>query len=236
MADIFDTLELEDEKPLELVEDDKEEVDSIKSTLSKIQDELAKKEAKRQDFNKRLTSEIKSFIQEEVSKVQIKQEVVEKIIETRVEPKPIHIEPRIIQAPPAPPQIIKEVRVEVQKEAPKDTRKLVELSAFNDLLVKIAKLEHQLKETRRMAESPIVVGGPGVIGIPPPEGNPEGYVLTVSETKAKWKVATGTGGITPGTFSISNNTPTYSFDATDSTVDSLYQIVATLIRVLQGEI
>lgn len=205
--DIFDTITLDDEelsKPLDLETDDQGDVDSIKSTLSSIQKKLSEKEAKREDFNKRLTSEIKSFIQAEVAKVQITQEVIEKTIETRIQEKPVHVEPRIIQAPPAPPQIIKEVRVEVQKEMPKDTRKLVELSTFNDLLVKISKLEYQLKETRRMAESPIVLGpgGPGVIGIPPPEGNPDNYVLTIYRGKAVWKINSGGTASTP--FSVAS--------------------------------
>lgn len=236
--DIFDTITLDDEKPLDLAEDDTGEVDSIKSTLSEIQKKLSEKEAKREEFNKRLTSEIKAFIQAEVAKVQITQEVVEKTIETRIQEKPIHIQPRIIQAPPAPPappQIIKEIRVEIPVEK-KDTTKYAELSSFQDLLVKISKLENQLKETRRMAEAPIVMGGPGVIGIPPPEPKPVGYVLTINDkNKAEWKVSSG-GGLTAGTFTISNNAPNYTFDPTTSTVDALYQVVATLIRKLQGEI
>lgn len=51
-----------------------------------------------------------------------------------------------------------------------------------------------------------------------------------------WKPGSGGGGLPPGTFTISNNTPLYTFDATGSSIDGLYQTVATLIRKLQGEI
>ena len=214
--DIFDTITLDDEKPLDLSENDSGEVDSIKSTLSKIEKQLSDKEEKRQQFNKRLTDQIKALIQAEVAKVQIKQEVIEKVIETRIEPKPIHIAPRIIEAPPAPPappQIIREIRVEVPVEK-KDTTKYAELSAFQDLLVKISKLEHQLRETRRMAESPIVMGGSGVIGIPPPEPSTVGYVLTVNQNKkAEWQESTGGGGLqVEGTPTINQ---TIIFDGTN---------------------
>jgi len=202
VTDIFDVLSPDDEESIDLDANEKESIDDLKSTLSNIQKQITEKEKKREETNKKLTAEIKNFIQSEVAKVQITQEVVEKTIETRVEQKPIHIEPRIIQAPPPPPQIIKEVRVEIQKEIPKDTRKLVEMSMFSDLLIKIGKLENQLKETRRMAESPIVLGGSGVIGIPPPEPYPDDYVLTIYRGKAVWKLNAGGTASTP--FSIAS--------------------------------
>lgn len=234
--DIFD--EVADSEDLFDVTDTTEEdsIKKIKSEISSVLDRFDNTERKAEKAL--LTSELKALIKEEIAKIKPVQNIIERQVEQIIkhEQVPVHLEPKIIQAPPPPPQIIKEVRVEVQTEK-KDTTKYVELSKYQDLLIKFGKLEAQLKETRRMAESPIVVGGSGVIGIPPPEPNPDGYVLTVSKGKAAWKVSTGGGGgLTPGTFSISNNTPEYTFDPTASTVDSLYQIVATLIRTLQGEI
>jgi hypothetical protein len=111
-----------------------------------------------------------------------------------------------------------------------------ELKEVEYLKGQIEELKKNFDESQRKTAFALASrGGSGVIGIPPPEGNPEGYVLTVNETKAKWKQSTG-GGLAAGTFTINNNTPNYTFDATTSTIDTLYQTVATLIRKLQGEI
>lgn len=225
---IFDQLAEEDYGVFDAIEQETSSIDRIKSELSALLDSFDQKD--RKAANGKITDEVKSFIQAEIAKIKPVQSVIEKTIQTVIRPKVFHVEPKIIEAPP---QIIKEVRVEVQTEK-KDTRKYVEESKYLDLLVKVSRLENQLKETRRMAESPIVVGGPGVIGIPPPEPNPDNYVLTVAQGKAKWKPSTGSGGSSSDVYTTSNVTTKRTLDPTTSTIDDLYNTVASLIVSLQG--
>jgi hypothetical protein len=227
--DIFDQFEEEDLSKSDVFDEIDTEDSAIENVKGQVAALLEKFDAKdRKNENRKLSDEIKFFIQSEISKIKPKQNVIERTIEKKII-EPRYLEPKLVESPP---QIIKEVRVEVEK---KDKTKYVEESKYLDLLVKISKLETQLKETRRMAESPVVYGGPGVIGIPPPEPNPDNYVLTTDKGKAKWKAASG-GGLAAGTFSVTNNTPSYSFDPTVDSIDNLYQVVATLIRKLQGDI
>lgn len=51
----------------------------------------------------------------------------------------------------------------------------------------------------------------------------------------RWIPSSG-GGLAPGTFTVTNNTPAYTFDSTNSSLDEISQILATLVRKLQGEI
>lgn len=226
--DVFDDAESTEDLAIQSI---KEQLDTV---LKKFDEQKRKKE------NLKITQEIKDFIREQVSKIKPVQNVIEKTFETTVvEPKIVHVQPRIIEAPPAPPpppQIIKEVRVEVPVEK-KDTRKYVEESKYLDLLVKVSKLENQLKETQRMAESPIVMpGGSGVIGIPAPEPKPAGYVLTVnSNGKAEWKASTGGGGGTSSDiYTPTNVTTDRSFDATNTSLDEISNVLGSLIASLQG--
>lgn len=235
--DIFDRIADEEESVDVFDEVDQEDssIDNIKNVvndlLSQFDDQQRKKE------NRKITEQVKALLKEEIAKIKPVQKVIEKTLEketVRNVQVPVHVEPKIIQAPPAPPQIIKEVRVEVQKEKPIDLSGYAESKTVNELKTEIADLKLKLKN---LAEMLPMIGGSGVIGIPPPEGNPDAYVLTIDSGKAKWKVATGSGGgLTPGTFTITNNIQKYSFDATTSDIDTLYQVLATLIRKLQGEI
>lgn len=191
MVDIFDQLAVDESDIFDDVSQEENSIESIRSEVAKALDQIDSRERKKE--KKQITNELKAFIMDEIAKIRPKQNVIERTIQTKViEPKVFHVEPKVIEAPPPPPQIIREIRVEVEK---KDTKKYVEESKYLDLLIKISKLENQLKETRRIAESPIVApGGAGVIGIPPPEPNPEGYVLTVNKSKAVWAASTGSGG------------------------------------------
>lgn len=216
-ADVFDDVEQEDSS-----------VENIKSQVTALLEKFDSKDRKNE--NRKLSDEIKEFIRDEVAKIKPKQNVIEHTIEKRIiEPKVFHVEPKVIEAPP---QIIKEVRVEVQTEK-KDATKYVEESKYLDLLVKVSKLEKQLQETKRMAESPIIVGGPGgpgVIGIPPPEPH-EGKVLTVVNRKASW--AASAGGASISGYTINNPTTLKTIDLSSFTLDELGQIVGTLIGELQ---
>jgi HEPN domain-containing protein len=134
---------------------------------------------------------------------------------------------------PIPEKVIERETKIIEKKT--DT-KYVEESKYLDLLVKISKLESQLKETRRMAESPIVIdhGGPGVIGIPPPEPNPDGYLLTVNKGKAVWATASASGGVSPDVYTVSNVTTDRSYDATDTSLDEISMVLGSLIQSLQN--
>jgi len=231
--DIFDKLADEEIDAFDAVEAEDDAIANIKKQLDEA---LKKFDATRRTLeNNKFKDELKNFIRTEIAKIKPIQNVIEKTVEKKII-EPRYLEPKVIEAPPPPPQIIKEVRVEVEK---KDPRKYVEESKYLDLLVRFQKLEEQLKETRRMAESPIVVdhGGPGVIGIPPPEPNPEGYVLTVNKGKAKWSAATGGSvSITPSTdvYTVNGKVTDRDFNVGDTTVDELAAVLGSLISSLQG--
>lgn len=172
--------------------DFKEESDDLKNQLQAIQRKIEERERRRQESNRKLTAELRDFIRAEIAKIEVKQNVIERVVEKQPIIKNIHVPvpqppPPPPPAPPAPPQIIKEVRVEVPA---KDTRKLVEEAVVEDLKKEMAELKKQIEEARRAADNPILVpsgpGGPGVVGIPPPETGQEGQVLTITNRKATW--------------------------------------------------
>ena len=127
--------------------------------------------------------------------------------------------------------IVKEVRVEVPK---KDTRVLVEKSELDKALKEISDLKEQLEETDRIARTPsFMPGGPGVIGIPPPEESTPDYVLTVDENKkAKWKPGTGGGSSLSG-YTVSAFTELKTFDPANTSMDEVARVLASVIDDLQ---
>ncbi len=76
-------------------------------------------------------------------------------------------------------------------------------------------------------------GGSGVLGIPKPSGQ-DGKVLTAEAGKAKWKTASGSGGLTAGTYTVSNPSTDRSIDLSSFTLDELAAVVGTLISDLGG--
>ncbi len=230
--DIFDLVEEQDKPDIfQEIESEDSAVENIKGQMADLLERFDSKDRKNE--NRKLSEEMKAFIRDEVAKIKPKQNVIERTIQTKIiEPKVFHVEPKVVEAPP---QIIKEVRVEVQTEK-KDKTKYVEESKYLDLLVKISKLEGQIREAKKMAEQPLFIpGGPGVIGIPAPEPNPVGYVLTVnSERKAQWKAATGGGGASITGYTINNPTTLKTIDLSDFTLDELGQILGSLITDLQA--
>lgn len=200
--DIFDIIspdETEEIKVDALIDDGSS--DDLKKKLVDIQKEIIDREKKKKESNDKLISSLKNFIKSEISKIEIKQNVVERVVEKQPIIKNIHVPfPVSVPATP-PPQIIKETRVEVP------VQKVIEVSKkeiyadqklVDELKKEIETLKKDLEETRRMAESPIVTpSGSGVIGIPPPEPNPDGHVLTVSKGKAIWQASSGGSGSDP---------------------------------------
>lgn len=157
------------------------------------------------------------------------QEIIDETVRARVEEEVKKAVAAIKLPEPKEPkaQIIKEVRVEVPS---KDTRELVEKSALDAALKKIAELEKEGKETRRIAETPpFMPGGSGVIGIPPPEGN-EGKTLKVSGNKAAW-VSGGSGGGLSG-YTVNNHNELKTFDVNDTSLDEVARILGSIITDL----
>lgn len=240
IVDIFDELEAETKKdPFEGVESTEEvAISNIKNHIATLLEGFDRKG--RQASHARMTSELQDLVKSEIAKIKPVQNVIERTIEKQV---------KNIQVPiQVPPQIIKEIVKEVRIEAPKDSKVYAELASLEDLkkelkslralnenLTKRAdQLQKQIKETQETL--PFLHGGSGVIGLPKPDGNAGKTIQVVNNQWVPVTPSSGGGGLTPGTFTITNNTETYSLDATNSTVDTLYQIVATLVRKLQGEI
>lgn len=160
------------------------------------------------------TADISSIVKIEIGKIKPLKQIIERIIEKPI----IKTIPSPVVVPPK--EIVKETIIrEIEK---KDNKKYAEEKSIEALKEEILQLKEIL---------PFLHGGSGVIGLPQPEGN-NGKSLQVVNNQPKWVSI----GLPSGTFTISNNTPIYTFDPTNSTVDDLYQIVATLIRKLQGEI
>lgn len=229
--DIFDIIQPDKLDILDEIEAEDSAVENLKEQVGKLLEQFDAKDRKREQ--RALTDDVKEFIKSEISKIKPKQNFIENVIERTIqtkviEPKVFHVEPKVIESPP---QIIKEVRVEVQTEK-KDKTKYVEESKYLDLLTRFSKLEKKLEETQRMAENPIIVGGSGVIGIPAPEPNPDNYVLTVVQGKAKWKAATGGGGASISGYTV-NDTTTLKNLTADASIDEIRQVLGSLLTDLQ---
>lgn len=220
--DIFDVISPEEQGDIfQDIEQEDTSIDRIKEELLATLEKFDAKERKKE--KRELTDELKTFIEQEIAQIKPKQNVIEKTV-VRDRPVAFHVEPKIVEAPP---QIIRETRIEVQKEK-SDPR-------IDSLEKQIAELKKELAKTREIAEDPIVIhgGGPGVIGIPAPEPNPVGYVLTVnSDKKAQWKVATG-GGASISGYTVTNGNTLKAFDVTNTSLDEIARVLGTLITEMQ---
>lgn len=214
MKDIFDQVE----------EEMKEEamLSNLERGLSSLLGKYADKERKTQD--QKITDDVTNLVKAEIQKIKPTQKVIERTVHVPV---------------PQPPQKIKEivreiVVREVAKEEKKDDRKYVEEKTVESLKKEVQLLKAKLDEVNNalMFSS---MGGSGVIGIPPPEGNPDNYVLTISKGKAQWKVATGgSGGSSSDVYTPSNVSTDRSYDATNTSLDEIANVLGSLIASLQG--
>lgn len=135
--------------------------------------------------------------------------------------------------PKPKPQVVKVIEKEIIREVKREEKKETKKEDNPDLDRRIKELTEELEKIKRFAL--FTRGGSGVIGIPPPEPNPTGYVLTVnSDKKAQWKASSGSGGSSPDVYTTSNVTTTRTLDPTTSTIDNLYNALASLIISLQG--
>lgn len=233
--DIFDEVAEEKDIFSQVQSTEESSIEKLKSDLSDLVDRLDSKERKSEKAQ--MTAQVMALVKSEISKIKPVQNVIERTLEKQVV-KNIHV-PVNLPNPVIPPQKVREIIREVRIEAKDDGKEYAETKTVDGLKKQIEELKKGLEESKKQTSFLMGMrGGSGVIGIPPPEGNPEGYVLTISGGKQKWKVATGGsgGGIAPGTFSISNPTQNFSLDVKNATVDQLYQVVGTLIQKLQGDI
>jgi hypothetical protein len=234
--DIFDLIlpdENDEPKITALMETGDPDVSQVKSEIEKLNRKLTAMADEKKKQKEKLASDIRDLIKSEVAKLRPVENVVERTLEKQVVKNihvPVHVEPRVVQAPP---QIIREVRVEVPA---KDTRVHVEQSAIDALNKQIADLKKELAKTKELAERPVYIpGGSGVIGIPNPTGTPENYVLTIERGQAKWKVATAAGGgSSSDAYTVSNGTTDRAFDVSNTSIDELAAVLGSLIASLQG--
>lgn len=220
VKDIFDELSPDKDPFDEIKSTEETSIDKIRTDFMGLLEKYDTKDRKM--GNAELTARVERLVKSELAKVKPVQNVIERHV-------PVHLEPRVIERT-MPAQIIRETRVEVPA---KDTRKLVEQKTIDELNAKIAELTKEIELTKGIAGS---FGGSGVIGIPPPEGNPEDYVLTISKGRATWKVATGGsgGGTSPDAYTPTNVATTRTYDATNTSLDELSSVVGSLIASLQG--
>lgn len=116
----------------------------------------------------------------------------------------------------------------VVKELPKETilkETVKEIRNEDGLKEEIESLKKKLEQFSHL-------GGSGVLGIPKPYGQ-NGKVLTVESDKAKWKDSSG-GGLTAGTYTVSNPVEDRTMDLSSLTLDELAAVVGTLISDLGG--
>jgi hypothetical protein len=221
--DLFDIIS-PDSDVFDGIEQEETAIERLKKEMVSTLEKFDTKERKEQ--NRRLSEEMKDFIRGEIAKIKPVQNVIEKTVETKVmQQVPVHLEPKIVSAPP---QIVKEVRVEVPA---KDKRDLVEQADLVSLKKEIETLRKEVAEARRRADSPIVMpGGSGVIGIPPPEPH-EGLFLKVVNRKATW--AAGGGGASISGYTINDPTELKDLPA-DASPDDIRQVLGTLLREMQA--
>lgn len=88
-------------------------------------------------------------------------------------------------------------------------------------------------EVKRIKQYLMAIGGSGVIGIPNPEGN-NGKTLQVEKNQAKWVTASSSGGsgFSLPDYTLSNITTDRAFDADNTSLDELADVLGTLINDL----
>jgi hypothetical protein len=130
---------------------------------------------------------------------------VQKVIEKIIEKKVIQL---------APPK---------EKEKPKD-----EINQIEELKKKIKELEEKIKEPR---ENVNIVAGMML----PNYSSANGKVLTVQAGALTWGTpAASSGGTSPDVYTPANVTTLRSYDANDTSLDELADVLGSLIASLQG--
>lgn len=219
--DIFDEVAEENDIFSQEISTEESSIETIKDQLSTLLEKYDQKERRSQ--NGKITSEITALVKSEVSKIKPVQNIIERTIEKKIY-EPVHVEPKIVASPP---QIIKEIRVEVQKQ---DFKKYVEEKTLEELRSQVKALTDQLSIMR---ETLPFMGGSGVIGLPNPDGN-AGKTLQVVNGQWKPVAVVSGGGSSSDQYTTSNVTTTRTLDPTTSSVDALYNVLASLIVSLQG--
>ena len=221
--DLFDELADDPFEDVSSTEDDA--IEKIKNDLSSLLERIDLKDRKRQ--NGSLVNEVKNLVKAELARVKPVQNVIERQLEVRHEQTVRHVQvPVSIPVPPKPePQIIREVRVEVEK---KDPTKYAEEKSVAAIRKELDELKNRHQEL--LDALPFMHGGSGVIGIPNPEGK-NGKTLQVAGNQAVWLTASGGGSVTPSgdTFVVSNLNKVFNYDATVTSIDELAAVLGALI-------
>lgn len=131
-----------------------------------------------------------------------------------------------------PPKIITKVlekETVIKEISKKDDKKYLEQKDLKDLREGLKALEGVIETLKQFA---VFHGGGGVIGIPPPEGN-NGKTLQVSNNKPSWATVSS-GGSSSQVYTPTNVTPTRSYNAANTSLAELANVLGTLIIDLQG--
>lgn len=230
MKDIFDEIEEADIGDVfESVDAEDSSIDNLKSHLNDVLLKFDDKERKKD--REAIKKEFAETLKREIAKIKpiqnTIQNVIEKTIETRVV-EPRYIEPKVIKAPPAPPQVIKEVRVEVQKPDQKQAQEI------EDLKKKILELAAKLEESSKN-QTPFNGMGFRTGKIIPSLSQQGGKYLTNDGSKLRWAtVSAQGGGSSPDAYTVSNLTTVRTFDADSTSIDELADVLGSLIVSLQG--
>lgn len=221
MRDVFDLILPDEPDSFDIVAGEDSAVENLKAQFAELLERFDSKD------RKKMTAEVKEFIRAEIAKIK----PVQKVIRTIEKSVPVHLEPKVIEAPPTPPQIIRETRVEVQVPK-KDKTIYAEASDIQALKKQIKDLKDEIEKVRHTAESPLFMpGGSGVIGIPPPEPN-EGKTLKVLNGKAVWTTVSG-GGASISGYTVEDATELKTLPD-DASLDEIRQVLGSLITDLQS--
>lgn len=226
IKDIFDQLEEEEIDAFDSVESEDDAISNIKAQLN---DALKKFDATRRTLeNNKFKEELKSFIEKEVAKIKPIQNVIEKTIEKKQVVQNVHVP---IAMPAPKPEIIKEIKV-IEKEVLRDDgKKYVEEKTIEELKSEIDEMKKRISSSELQKIWPNMRMGK----IIPSLSNQEGKVLSNTGNKLVWVTAgTGGGGTSSDVYSTSNVTTTRNLDPTTSSIDDLYNVLASLIQSLQG--
>lgn len=160
--------------------------------------------------DKELTPAIKSYVKASLPKQLTAEQISELVIS---------------QITKHPPQIIKKtIKQEIIKP----------IETIRETIKEDGKLKKQLddlKEELNLLRQAFLVGGSGVIGLPTLEGN-NGKILQVVNNRPTW--ATSSSGGLSQTYTVSNVTTTRTFDASNTSLNELANVLGTLIADLKG--
>lgn len=155
-----------------------------------------------------LSDEIRELI-----KIQVAESIKEAVADAVKGIKPRTIETKTVE------------RV-VEKKIPTPEKVIIKEKYDDAPLIK--KIEAKIKKA--MDEAPLFIPAPTLI---PSQSGQSGKVLSTDGNQPKW-VAASSGGASSDAYTVSNVTTDREFDAIDTTVDELANVLGSLITSLKG--